>query len=197
MTEQNKIPHPGQLVLIRNRPAIVTDIKESKSEKIETVHGVWFKYIDGFTHPENDFIIWEREYNTAIIQTAKLPKIEKSTFGIDDPDIFRALINAYRWSSNNSIYDLFKVEGSKSRIFSPWQSAVQIEDYQLYPVLKALNMPRITMLIADDVGLGKTIEAGLILSELFARGRLRRVLIICPAALQVQWRDEMAEKFYI
>ncbi len=56
-------------------------------------------------------------------------------------------------------------------------------------------MPRVSLLLADDVGLGKTIEAGLILTELIARRRIRRVLVVCPASLQLQWREEMADKF--
>ena len=56
-------------------------------------------------------------------------------------------------------------------------------------------MPRTTLLIADDVGLGKTIEAGLVVQELLLRHRARTALVVCPAALQVQWRDEMREKF--
>ncbi len=56
-------------------------------------------------------------------------------------------------------------------------------------------MPRVNLLIADDVGLGKTIEAGLVLQELLLRHRARTCLIICPANLCVKWRDEMAEKF--
>ncbi len=56
-------------------------------------------------------------------------------------------------------------------------------------------MPRISLLVADDVGLGKTIETGLVLSELILRRRVRRVLILCPASLRTQWEQEMAEKF--
>ena len=50
-------------------------------------------------------------------------------------------------------------------------------------------------MIADDVGLGKTIEAGLIAQELLLRHRARRMLVVCPAPLTVKWREEMAEKF--
>ena len=56
-------------------------------------------------------------------------------------------------------------------------------------------MPRVSLLIADDVGLGKTIEAGLILTELLLRRRIRRILVLAPAALRWQWRDELWEKF--
>ncbi|HWP02256.1 MAG TPA: SNF2-related protein [Gemmatimonadaceae bacterium] len=56
-------------------------------------------------------------------------------------------------------------------------------------------MPRVALLLADDVGLGKTIEAGLVLTELLRRRRVRRVLILCPASLRTQWRDEMRQRF--
>jgi hypothetical protein len=72
---------------------------------------------------------------------------------------------------------------------------VQVDDFQLVPLLKALRMPRVSLLLADDVGLGKTIEAGLILTELLLRRRVQRVLVLTPAALRLQWRDEMWDKF--
>ncbi|MEJ7788113.1 MAG: DISARM system SNF2-like helicase DrmD, partial [Solirubrobacteraceae bacterium] len=67
--------------------------------------------------------------------------------------------------------------------------------FQLEPLVRALRMPRTALLIADDVGLGKTIEAGLVVQELLLRHRARTALIVCPASLQLQWRDEMREKF--
>lgn len=56
-------------------------------------------------------------------------------------------------------------------------------------------MPRVSLLIADDVGLGKTIEAGLVVQELFLRHRARNCLIVCPADIQIQWQNEMRDKF--
>jgi SNF2 family DNA or RNA helicase len=61
--------------------------------------------------------------------------------------------------------------------------------------LVAVRQRRVNLLIADDVGLGKTIEAGLTVLELIIRHRARRVLVVCPASLQVQWRDQMRDKF--
>lgn len=72
---------------------------------------------------------------------------------------------------------------------------VALEAYQLAPVLRVLAKPRPSLLVADDVGLGKTIEAGLILLELMARGRAKRVLIVAPPGLLDQWRDELDERF--
>lgn len=72
---------------------------------------------------------------------------------------------------------------------------VALEAYQIAPALRALTKPRPRLLIADDVGLGKTIEAGLCLLELAVRRRADRVLIVVPSGLLDQWKDEMADKF--
>ena len=64
---------------------------------------------------------------------------------------------------------------------APFRSGITIEDYQLEPLVRALRMPRTTLLIADDVGLGKTIEAGLVVQELLLRHRARTALVVCPA----------------
>ncbi len=72
---------------------------------------------------------------------------------------------------------------------------VAVEAYQLAPTLRLLAKPRASLLVADDVGLGKTIEAGLAMLELMARGRADRILIVTPPGLMDQWRDELAEKF--
>jgi superfamily II DNA or RNA helicase len=73
---------------------------------------------------------------------------------------------------------------------------LQIEPYQLVPLMRALEMPRPRLLLADGVGLGKTVQAGLIIAELIARRRTHRVLVIAPAGpLLVQWQQEMRQRF--
>lgn len=73
---------------------------------------------------------------------------------------------------------------------------LRIEPYQLVPLSRALRMNRPRLLIADDVGLGKTIEAGLIVAELMARRQIYRVLVVTPAGpLMEQWKQEMLERF--
>lgn len=73
---------------------------------------------------------------------------------------------------------------------------LRIEPYQLVPLARALRLSRPRLLIADDVGLGKTIEAGLIVAELMARRRLNRLMVVTPAGpLLEQWKSEMSERF--
>lgn len=73
---------------------------------------------------------------------------------------------------------------------------LRIEPYQLVPLARALRMNRPRLLIADDVGLGKTIEAGLIAAELMARRQVYRLLVVTPAGpLMEQWKREMIERF--
>lgn len=66
--------------------------------------------------------------------------------------------------------------------------------YQFKPVLKLLQTPTNSLLIADEVGMGKTIEAGLIWTELRSRFNLKRLVVLCPAALREKWRDELVNK---
>jgi superfamily II DNA or RNA helicase len=69
--------------------------------------------------------------------------------------------------------------------------------HQYKPLLTLLESPADGLLIADEVGLGKTIEAGIIWTELRAREDMRRLLIVCPAVLREKWRDEMKLRFGI
>jgi superfamily II DNA or RNA helicase len=74
--------------------------------------------------------------------------------------------------------------------------AVEPRAYQLVPLLMALRQPAVRLLIADDVGIGKTIEAGLIARELFARGEIARFAVLCPPHLVEQWQSELARHFH-
>ena len=74
---------------------------------------------------------------------------------------------------------------------------VEPRPYQLVPLLMALKLDPIRLLIADDVGIGKTIEAGLIARELLDRGEVKRLAVLCPPHLAEQWQSELAEKFHI
>tara|TARA_R110000851_G_scaffold98223_2_gene212653 strand:+ start:591 stop:3692 length:3102 start_codon:yes stop_codon:yes gene_type:complete len=80
-------------------------------------------------------------------------------------------------------------------VYSMDTTNTQFYAYQYKPVLSFLDAPSKGILIADEVGLGKTIEAGLIWTELRARFDARRLLIVCPAMLREKWKDELAFRF--
>jgi superfamily II DNA or RNA helicase len=73
--------------------------------------------------------------------------------------------------------------------------AVEPRAYQLVPLLMALRLTTVRLLIADDVGIGKTIEAGLIVRELMDRGEIGRLAVLCPPHLVDQWQNELEERF--
>lgn len=75
--------------------------------------------------------------------------------------------------------------------------AVEPRPYQLVPVLMAMRLDPVRLLIADDVGIGKTIEASLIARELLDRGEIDRFAVLCPPHLAEQWQRELAQKFHI
>jgi superfamily II DNA or RNA helicase len=88
------------------------------------------------------------------------------------------------------------VTATNPRLFqSPFRAGIQIHAYQLEPLRKALLLPRVNLFIADDVGLGKTIEAGLIAQELLLRKRVRDIVVICPPSVLLQWKDELETRF--
>ena len=106
---------------------------------------------------------------------------------LGNPEFQRLLNRAYRLSMLHGTAPLVSLQ--RSRVIPT--------PYQLTPVVMALDMPRVRMLLADDVGLGKTIEAGLITSELIARNKADRILIITPANLREQWREAFNYFFHI
>lgn len=83
----------------------------------------------------------------------------------------------------------------RNNVYAFNASRTRFFPYQFKPLLKFLSSPRNRLLICDEVGLGKTIEAGLILLELRARQTLRRVLVICPSNLRNKWHTELRTRF--
>lgn len=75
--------------------------------------------------------------------------------------------------------------------------AVEPRAYQLVPLLMALKLPTVRLLIADDVGIGKTIEGALIAREMLDRGEIQRLTVLCPPHLCEQWQRELASRFHI
>jgi len=190
MTTTVALPEEGQAVLVRGRPAAVRGVSAHGHDG-EVTHLVDVEYLDAWDFPAEDSVLWEREIGAQVLKGGGLPRVDELP-ALTDPEVFAAFCDALRWSSAVRLPGL---TSDGPALISPWESAVAPEPYQLVPVLRALEMPRVSLLLADDVGLGKTIEAGLVLRELLGRRRIRRVLVICPASLQRQWRDELQRKF--
>ena len=186
------IPRVGMFATVRNRRGVVAAVEPCDSDQ-GRLHLVHLEYKDDQL-PQEERLIWEIEVQRNLLAPTALPDVHSS-----DPmpaEDFDAVLRAARWTSTRPYLDP-DGEGPVERlpVSSPFHGAVQVEDFQLVPLLKAQAMPRVNLMIADDVGLGKTIEAGLILKELLLRRRVRRVLVLTPASLRLQWRDEMWEKF--
>ncbi|MFV8754268.1 DISARM system SNF2-like helicase DrmD [Nannocystaceae bacterium ST9] len=193
MTDSISIPREGMMATVRNRRALVTRVKPF-STKTGNLHLVDVEYTDVDGGKAEERLLWEREVGARLTEPSALPGVHSES--PMPPRDFDALVRASRWAA---LTPFLAADGSgqlaELPIASPFHGAVQVEDFQLVPLLAALRMPRVSLLLADDVGLGKTIEAGLILTELLLRRRIRRVLIMTPAALRDQWQQEMADKF--
>lgn len=187
-------PRVGMLATVRNRRALVAAVEPYDGRQEGRIHLVRLEYIDTDGN-RTDTLIWERETDTRLLEPVALPTIEAEP-PMPGPD-FDALQRASRWTAISPFVTpqddpAFPLD---TPIAAPLFGAIQVEDFQLLPLLKALQMPRVSLLLADDVGLGKTIEAGLILTELLLRRRIQRVLILAPASLRQQWQQEMKSKF--
>src|SRR5438270_8150704 len=176
-------PEQGQLVSVRSRQWIVNDVRPSTLPAVALKptfagpqHLLTLASVEDDGLGEELQVIWEIEPGAKVIEKVALPE----PTGFDPPDRLDAFLDSVRWGAAST--------ADVRNIQSPFRSGIDIEDYQLDPVVRAIQMPRVNLLIADDVGLGKTIESGLVALELIIRHRARRVMVVCPASLPVQWR---------
>ena len=178
-------PEPGQLAEVRRRQWVVSDVQGSYiTESSEPGQNyVTLSSIDEDALGETLEVVWEIEPGAHVIEKAGLPTID----GQDDSEQLEAFLDAVRWGAATN--------ADRNFLQAPFRSGVAVEPFQLDPLVRAVDMARANLLIADDVGLGKTIEAGLVIQELLLRHRARTVFIVCPASLQEKWRVEMLEKF--
>jgi hypothetical protein len=183
------VPEQGQLAEVRQRRFLVTDVRSSSPTPIASGKPVSVQHLVSLSSIEDDAlgeepqVIWEIEPGAHVHEKMALPE----PVGFDEPERLDAFLDAVQWGAA-SVADARLIQ-------SPFRSGIEIEPYQLDPVVRAVQMPRVNLLIADDVGLGKTIEAGLVLLELILGHRPRRMLVVCPASLQVKWQTEMRDRF--
>lgn len=170
-----KVFFPGSIVSVRNREWIVLPSSDPDVLQLRPLSGS------------------EREA-IGIYLPLKLEKISPATFPL--PDVKRS---AGDLSSAMLLWDAVRLNlrSGAGPFRSMGRISVRPRPYQFVPLIMALRLNPIRMLIADDVGVGKTIEAGLIARELLDRGEIRRLAVLTPPYLCDQWQKELAEKFNI
>ncbi len=185
------VPEQGNLVRVRDRYWVVESVRQS-SRPVDPMSSIgWVRHHLVSLVPIDDkgssaplSVFWETEPGTEVRPQAELPDPKD---GVDEADTFAAFLDAARWGA---------IASADPRAFqSPFRAGIDIEDYQLLPLVEALRMPRVSLLIADDVGLGKTVEAGLIAQELVLRNQAQKILVVCPPSLCRKWQREMREQF--
>lgn len=173
----------GSLVRVRQRTYLVQDTKTSPG----LAPVVQLACVDDDAQGQRLDVIWTAEVDAKVIPAGRSALRDGAK--PDDPKTFAAYLHALRWGCVTST--------DPSLFQAPLRAGIVPKSYQLEPLRKALALPRVNLFIADDVGLGKTIEAGLVLQELLLRQRVERVVVGCPSSVVLQWRDELLQRFGI
>lgn len=187
------LPEPGQVVEVRGSTWAVTNVQAqglprspADEATAELSHVVDLQSLDEDRLGEQLSVVWELEVGQSVSPAQGLPQtIHPGQF--DDPTALVGFVDAMRWGAVTS--------ADPNKYQAPFWSGANVEAYQLEPLRRALSAPRTNLLLADDVGLGKTIEAGLVIQELLLRHRARTAIIVCPPSLALKWQDEMRDKF--
>jgi hypothetical protein len=177
------VPKPGDVVLVRRRSYLVDAV--SAPPNPEDATRVSMLCLDDDNQGRRVSVLWELELGARVLSEREhgLGAADR----LDPPRTFSAYYNALRWNM---------VTATDARLFqAPFRAGVQLMHHQLTPLKRALELPRANLFIADDVGLGKTIEAGLVMQELLLRNQIDLVLIVAPASVCPQWQREMSTRF--
>ena len=175
------VPEFGDFVHLRGRTWLV----EGVAPDHEGMAPLRLACIADDAQGETLEVLWDAEIAASLHRADAWETL--AVKGADDPEVFGAYLRTVAWNTATAAdRDLFQ---------APFRAGIRLDAYQLLPLRKALRLPRINMLIADDVGLGKTIEAGLILRELLLRRRIDFVVVAAPPAMTLQWQDELETKF--
>ncbi|MBC7327874.1 DEAD/DEAH box helicase [bacterium] len=143
------------------------------------------------TGSQDELVAVHRKLSTLIGSTIPEERIEPAIFPLPTIDDVSDAVGAHllHLSARLTLREGAAPFRSLGRI------SIRPRPYQLVPLLMALRMNPVRLLIADDVGVGKTIEALLIARELYDRGEIKRLAVLCPPYLCEQWQKELSEKF--
>ena len=176
-------PSSGQIVRVRQRSYLVEQIVPSAKHGDSRL--VRLSCVDDDAQGQPLEVLWEHELDAETLSGEAWDSIARR--GFDDPNLFSAYLHTLRWNC---------VTATDPRLFqSPFRAGIRLDAYQLEPLQKALLLPRVNLFIADDVGLGKTIEAGLIARELLLRKKAREIVVCCPPSMLFQWQEELENRF--
>ena len=175
-----RVPAVGEVVRLRTRTYLVEAAAAGPGG-----HRLQLACLDDDAQGQQLEVVWELELDTQVLDEEAWKSIGDG--GFDSPRYFSAYVHSLRWNC---------VTATNARLFqAPFRAGIRIDPYQLEPLRKALLLPRVNLFIADDVGLGKTIEAGLIASELLMRRRVQDIVVACPPSMLPQWKDELDSRF--
>jgi superfamily II DNA or RNA helicase len=177
------IPEVGQIVRVRQRLYLVEGLVARPRPQDSTL--VELSCIEDDAQGQELKVLWERELDAAILTGEEWARLAQR--GFDSAEYFSAYLNTLRWNCVTST--------DASLLQSPFRAGIRLDAYQLEPLRKALRLPRVNLFIADDVGLGKTIEAGLIARELLMRKKVREIVVACPPSMLLQWQEELEQRF--
>jgi ERCC4-related helicase len=183
MSTPSTIPTSGCVVHCRSHRWLVEKVEPSEHPEGDTVVGL--ACLDDDANGQRLEVFWEREVDAQVLGETTWDTVGQR--GFDQPQVFGSYLNTLRWNC---------VTSTDPGLFqAPLRAGIDVKPYQLEPLRKALRMPRVSLFIADDVGLGKTIEAGLILRELLLRQKVQQVVVIAPPSVVLQWKGEMESRF--
>ena len=176
------IPTPGQIVHLRTRNHLVEAVARTAGGTVVTL-----ACVDDDNQGAKTEVIWELEFDARVLDEEAWKSIGDTKKDFDPPRHFAAFFNTVRWNC---------VTATDPTLFqAPFRAGIQIDPFQLEPLRLALRLPRVNLFIADDVGLGKTIEAGLIARELLLRRRITNIVVAAPPSMIMQWKDELEQRF--
>ena len=174
------LPQPGEFVEVRGRRWLVEG-----QPMLDGVGAVRLACVDDDAQGEVVEVAWPAELDARRSNADTWSTL--ATNGTDEPATFAAYLRTLEWNTATA--------GDRDLFQAPFRAGIQLNAYQLLPLRKALRLPRVNLLIADDVGLGKTVEAGLIVRELLLRRRIDLVVVAAPPGMIPQWQDELETKF--
>ena len=176
-------PEVGELVQVRSRRWLVEEVTPSETPGQSAL--VTLACADDDAQGQALRVWWDYEIDRRILEEEGWEHLAER--GFDDPRRFAAFLHTLRWHC---------VTATDSNLFqSPFRAGIRIDAYQMEPLRKALRLPRVNLFIADDTGLGKTIEAGLIARELLLRRKAKTIVVAAPPAVLEQWKGELEDRF--